>query len=161
MRITTFVTRSVVAATGIGVGCTVAAVLVAARFVFCCIHRRRAAKKGHTNTVAHRVGSDNGDLAAGNQEYRKRESTEASARHELESSKTGVTPKRDRWTRLEGIRTVEINTSDLQVRNCFVQLPHTLEIRIILSSYDLLVFLYIICPPSHVYGLHAHSPCAS
>ena len=84
---------SVGTSAGIGVGFTVAAVFVAALFVFLCVRRRRIAKKGHLNMAVCQLGSDDGILAAGHQEYRKSEMPGASARHELESPKTSVTVK--------------------------------------------------------------------
>lgn len=84
---------SVGVVSGIGVGSTVAAVFAAALFVFFCVHRRRTAKKGHLSTASRQIWSDNGDPAAGHQEYRKSELTESSARHELEGSKTSITVK--------------------------------------------------------------------
>lgn len=54
---------SVGAATEDGVGCTAAAVFVAPLFFY--LRRQRTAKKGHLNTAALQVGSNNGNLAAG------------------------------------------------------------------------------------------------
>ncbi len=49
----------------------------------------------------------------------------------------------------------------LQLWNRFIQLPHILEICIILSPDNPLIFPYIISPSPHIYGLHAHSLCTS
>lgn len=53
-----------------GVGSTAAALFVALLFVFFYLRRQRTAKKGRLNTAALQVGSNNGNLAPG-QEYRK------------------------------------------------------------------------------------------
>lgn len=106
---------SVGAAAVIAVGCTIVAAVFAAAL----------------------VESDGGDLAARHQEHRE---WGLWLDMSLRVQKLWSLSKRDRWTRLEGIAKIRINTSDIHFRKCFIQLPHTLEIRIILSHDDLLIF---------------------
>lgn len=135
---------------GIGVGCIEAAMYMAALFVFSAFVAGELQKK----VTSTRLRPVNGDLAAGHLECHKSELTGFWLNTSLRAQKLRSWSKRKRWTHLNGIETV-----DLQLRDCFIQLRHILEMRIILFP-DLLIFLYVCTSSVHFLKCTVFMPTA-